>query len=106
VTDDELADQLLRARDASACSLYSVGPVAQIEEVATLLAHRNRGLARAVVLASLESAVTAGAELVFLAADDLDWPKELYACLGFDPLGTVEAFTRPPPADRQRERNH
>jgi GNAT superfamily N-acetyltransferase len=84
--------------DASACTLYSVGSVAQIEEVATLLAHRNRGLARAVVLAALESAVTGGAELVFLAADDLDWPKELYGRLGFDRLGTVEAFTRRPSA--------
>jgi len=111
ITDGELADQLLRYRDvnaaavdaryfvaagASACTLYTTGRVAQIEEVATLLAHRNRGLARAVVLAALDAACAAGAGLVFLAADDLDWPKELYRKLGFDLLGAVEVFTRRP----------
>ena len=34
----------------------------------------------------------AGAELVFLVADDEDWPKELYRKLGFDDLGRVYEF--------------
>ena len=40
-----------------------------------------------------------GADLVFLVADDRDWPKQLYSKLGFDPVGRFWQFTRHPPAD-------
>lgn len=82
---------------ASRCELY-VGPgIAQIEDVGTLPEHRGRGLARAVVLRALDAARAAGAELVFLHADDEDWPKELYRRLGFDELARWCAFDRHPP---------
>ena len=71
------------------------GAVAQIEDVATHAEHRGKGLARAVVLRCLAEARRAGAELVWLVADDKDWPKELYARLGFDPLGVETMFGRP-----------
>jgi hypothetical protein len=38
---------------------------------------------------------------VFLIADDDDWPKELYAKLGFDPLCRYWQFRRPPPGSRR-----
>ena len=38
-----------------------------------------------------------GHELIFIVADDDDWPKDLYARLGFDPIGRAWAFTRPGP---------
>lgn len=72
---------------ASSCELYSDGATAQIEAVITLEQHRNKGLARAVVLAALDDAVAEGHDLVFLVADDEDWPQELYRKLGFDPIG-------------------
>ena len=45
---------------------------------------RGRGLASAVVLRAVEEAVASGHDFVFLIADDEDWPKELYARLGFE----------------------
>lgn len=72
---------------ASTCELYSDGATAQIEAVITLEQHRNKGLARAVVMAALDDAVAEGHDLVFLVADDDDWPQELYRKLGFEAIG-------------------
>jgi ribosomal protein S18 acetylase RimI-like enzyme len=73
--------------------LYHDGPEAQIEDVATAPEHRNRGHASAVVLRAVEEARAAGAEFVFLVADDEDWPKDWYAKLGFDTVGRYYKFT-------------
>jgi GNAT superfamily N-acetyltransferase len=81
---------------AAACDLYRLGDVAEIEDVFTLEAARGRGLARAVVLAALRAARTSGADLVFLGADDEDWPRELYAKLGFDRVARSFDFVRKP----------
>jgi GNAT superfamily N-acetyltransferase len=81
---------------AAMCELYVRDPIAQIEDVNTLEEFRNRGLARAVVRQAAEVAVAGGADLVFLHAIDDDWPKQLYARLGFDPVGYVWSFVRPP----------
>ena len=75
--------------------LYLAGGVAQVEDVATLPEHRGRGYATAVVLRAVDEARSAGAELVFLVADDEDWPKALYERLGFDPVGLSYKFIRP-----------
>jgi GNAT superfamily N-acetyltransferase len=83
--------------DACHATLYSDGVVAQLEDVGTLKALRGRGLARAACSAALDAATAAGHELVFVVADDEDWPKRLYAKLGFDPVGCPWAFTRPGP---------
>jgi GNAT superfamily N-acetyltransferase len=82
--------------DASHATLYSDGVIAQVEDVATLERFRGRGLARAVCSAAIDAALETGHELVFIIADDDDWPKELYAKLGFDPVGKPWSFTRPP----------
>lgn len=48
--------------------------------------------------------LAAGADLIWLATDEDDWPKELYAKLGFRPIGRIFTFmlqsdsTRRPPA--------
>ena len=83
--------------DAAVTTLYSDGVVAQIEDVATLRDFRRRGLARATVTAAIDAALEMGHGLVFIVADDNDWPKDLYARLGFDPVGRAWAFTRPGP---------
>jgi GNAT superfamily N-acetyltransferase len=80
---------------AAMCELYIRGSMAQIEDVNTLEEFRNRGLARAVVQLAADEARSGGAETVFLHALDDDWPKELYAKLGFDPIGYVWSFVRP-----------
>jgi ribosomal protein S18 acetylase RimI-like enzyme len=75
--------------------LYDDGRTAQIEDVATLAEHRGHGYASAVVLRALQEARQSGCDLVFLAADEDDWPKALYRRLGFDDLGRYVKFIRP-----------
>jgi ribosomal protein S18 acetylase RimI-like enzyme len=84
---------------ASYCELFSDGETAQIESVGTLNPFRGRGLAKAVVSHAVREARSAAHSLVFLVADDEDWPKELYRRLGFEPRGhTWELIREPPPA--------
>jgi GNAT superfamily N-acetyltransferase len=90
----------------SLCDLYSDGTTAQIEDVGTLEQHRGRGYARAVVWKAVEVARSESHELVFLLADDDDWPKEMYAKLGFDPLTRYWEFSlRPEDARRAATRS-
>jgi GNAT superfamily N-acetyltransferase len=83
--------------DAAVTTLYSDGEVAQVEDVATLRDYRRRGLARAAVSAAIDAALEMGHRLVFIVADEDDWPKDLYGRLGFDPIGRAWSFTRPGP---------
>ena len=85
----------VNGRVAAYCELRSDGAVAQIEDVNTLAEFRGRGLGRAVVQAAVEEAGRNG-ELVFLEALADDWPKELYAKLGFDVVDERVLFLRPP----------
>jgi predicted GNAT family acetyltransferase len=71
--------------------------VAQVEDVVTLTAHRGQGYARAAVLAAVRAARNDGADLVYLGADDEDWPKHMYAKLGFDEVARSFDFVRKPP---------
>ena len=82
-------------RIASYCELYSDGSTAQIENVLTLEPFRNRGLARATVSHARAEAQRSGHDLIFLVADRDDWPKKLYAKLGFDEVGRIWEFVRP-----------
>jgi GNAT superfamily N-acetyltransferase len=79
---------------AAVTQLYSDGRVAQVENVYTVPEERGRGFARALVTRAVELAVEGGHELIFIVADDLDWPKQLYARLGFEPAGRTWAFHR------------
>jgi len=82
----------------SAADLYSDGRTAQVEDVVTDPVYRGRGYASAVVLRAVREAEGSGDDFVFLIADDADWPKELYARLGFAPLGREWMFLRKPAA--------
>lgn len=81
---------------AGQCELYVDGRDAQVEYVDTLEEFRERGVARAVVLGAIHAAHEAGAEHVFILADDDDWPQELYHRLGFDRFARRWEFTRKP----------
>jgi len=85
-------------RVVSVADLYSDGVFAQVEDVATLEESRNRGYARAAVLAAADTALAERHEVVFIVADHDDWPKTLYKRIGFDAVGIVHWFRRPPPA--------
>ena len=82
------------------CSLFSAGGVAEVDSVQTLVEYRGRGLARAVVARAVAEAYAGGHDLVFLVADEDDWPKELYRTLGFEDAGHVYELLREPPRDR------
>jgi ribosomal protein S18 acetylase RimI-like enzyme len=75
--------------------LYLGPDVAQVEDVATLEEHRGKGYATALVLRAVEEARQAGVGLVYLVADDEDWPKEWYRRLGFDVVGRIYKFIAP-----------
>lgn len=79
---------------AAYCELYLHDGAAQVEDVNTLEAWRNRGAGRAVVIEAVAAARAAGADLVWLAADADDWPRVLYAKLGFVPVGHTWQFTK------------
>jgi GNAT superfamily N-acetyltransferase len=68
--------------------------VATIEEVGTLITHRRRGLARAVVLAAVAYAGGWGAEMIVVPADADDWPQVMYCGLGFVPVGRQVGLAR------------
>jgi GNAT superfamily N-acetyltransferase len=74
--------------------LYSDGITAQVEDVYTVPAWRNRGCARRLITRATDLAQEAGHELVFIEADDNGWPKQLYSRLGFDPIGRIGVFHR------------
>jgi len=78
------------------CQLYERDGAAEIENVDTLEEYRGRGAARAVITTAIDAARADGADLVFLMADDADWPKRLYGKLGFDEVSHFRQFTRPP----------
>jgi GNAT superfamily N-acetyltransferase len=81
---------------AAVCDGYVIGDVGQVEDVNTLERFRGRGLASAIVTRAARWARERGADLVFLVADDEDWPKQLYRRLGFDDLARSWAYTREP----------
>ena len=86
----------LDGQPASVCELYVLGDVAQVEDVNTIEELRGRGLGSGVVLAAAAAARARGCDVVFLIADDADWPKDLYKRLGFDPVSRFWSFVRTP----------
>jgi GNAT superfamily N-acetyltransferase len=67
--------------------------VAMIDEVSTLPAYRERGLAKAAVTAATAAARDWGAELVMIPADAADWPQVIYSKLGYETVGHHLTFT-------------
>jgi GNAT superfamily N-acetyltransferase len=90
-------DRLLGVRSSDGqlvaiSKLRSDGRTAQVEDVYTAPEARGRGFGRAVVTRAVELARDAGHDLIFINADDNDWPKNLYARIGFRPLGHLWQF--------------
>jgi ribosomal protein S18 acetylase RimI-like enzyme len=76
------------------CVLYEEGGIGQVDDVVTAREHRRRGYGRAVVEAATRASLESGNDITFIVADDEDWPKELYARLGYEPIGRRFEFTR------------
>jgi GNAT superfamily N-acetyltransferase len=65
-----------------------------VDDVYTVPEARGRGFARALITHAVALAREAGAGLIFIVADDEDWPKRLYERLGFRAVGHVWQFHR------------
>jgi ribosomal protein S18 acetylase RimI-like enzyme len=76
-----------RGEVASCAWLLGSNGVGQVENVATLPAHRGKGLARAVVSAAARASHASGNELTFVIADAGETTPELYRKTRFEPLG-------------------
>lgn len=79
--------------------LWWAGGVAQVEDVVVLAPWRRQGLGRAVVRAATRAGLALGPELLFIVADDDDWPKDLYAEVGYRAVGRLALFRQVPAAD-------
>ncbi len=104
VDRETVADAVLRVMDLAvldghdepiaSTQLRIDGATAAIEAVMTDPAHRQAGLARALVLDAIARARAAGCDVVFLAAAADDWPHHWYTRLGFTDVGTRFEATR------------
>ncbi|MFD7310354.1 GNAT family N-acetyltransferase [Promicromonospora sp. NPDC059942] len=68
--------------------------LAQIEDVMTDAAHRNRGYAQALLDDATRRAQEAGCGTRFLLAAADDWPQVLYGRLGYTVIGSRHLFAR------------
>jgi ribosomal protein S18 acetylase RimI-like enzyme len=73
---------------AAFCALLEADGIGEIDEVTTLDRFRRRGLGTAVVEAALVASLAAGHEFTFLVAAAGDWPRDWYARLGFEEIGS------------------
>jgi ribosomal protein S18 acetylase RimI-like enzyme len=73
-SDGEAAGQLV---------VYTHDGLAQIEDVAVLRRFQGRGLSRRLIGHAL-ALLAADHDTVFITAEADDWPRELYARLGFE----------------------
>jgi RimJ/RimL family protein N-acetyltransferase/predicted GNAT family acetyltransferase len=86
------------------CEVRLRDGVAQIEDVEVLAEYRGRGLGRTVVQHALRRA-SEQADIVFLEALAEDWPRELYAKLGFVVVDRRDVYSKlPHPLTRLRVR--
>lgn len=67
---------------------------AWVEDVYTAPEARRRGYARLLVTHAAALGAAANPELTFIVADDNDWPKDLYARIGFRPIARARTFHR------------
>ena len=76
------------------CRTYDDGTLFEIDDVAVLPSRRGRGLGRTLIEGAI-AAIPRGRTALLLADAD-DWPRRLYARLGFVAVGERLGATRPP----------
>lgn len=80
----------------SCCRLLTDGRIGQVEDVGTREDARERGYAKAIVLAAVATAQADGNTPIFLTAEAADWPQVMYANLGFETVGDLTILRRRP----------
>lgn len=81
--------------DAGVASVLTLEGVAYVDNVVTWPEFRGRGVATATVSTAVRASLEAGAELVFLLAEERGAPQRLYERLGFRVRRRCFGFTRP-----------
>ena len=81
-------------RLAAMTSMRERDRVCQLEDVYVKADVRGRGHARALVTHAAAFARRDDHEVIFILADEDDWPKGLYASVGFTPLGRAAVLHR------------
>jgi predicted GNAT family acetyltransferase len=81
-------------RLAAMTSMRERDRVCQLEDVYVRPDVRGRGHARALVTHAAAFARRDDHEVVFIVADEDDWPRRLYASVGFAPLGRTAILHR------------
>ncbi len=79
---------------AGSIALLRAGSIASIQSVSTRPALRGRAVATTMVLEMVETARALGHSTVCLMTEAEDWPRHLYAQLGFEAVGYVESFLK------------
>ncbi len=79
---------------AATISLWPRGRFACIGDVATMPEFRNRGIGRTLVFEISKRALMAGCEYSVLFTDPFESPREMYATLGYQPVGEVRSFLK------------
>jgi GNAT superfamily N-acetyltransferase len=74
---------------AAMTKFRSDGSTGWIEDVYTVPEARGRGFARTLVTHATRCSIAANNDVTFIIADDNDWPKHLYAKIGFRPIGKL-----------------
>ena len=82
------------AAPAVACS--ATGGSARSRTSAPATDSRERGYAKAIVLAAVAAAQADGDAPIFLTAEAADWPQLMYAKLGFETVGDLTILRRRP----------
>ncbi len=95
------AERRLGVREAGGRALAMLklrrhGAMAWVEDVYTLPAHRGRGYARRLLDRGIELLTAGRPDMIFIVADDNDWPKDLYRDVGFRPVGPFWQVHRSP----------
>jgi GNAT superfamily N-acetyltransferase len=81
---------------ASCCRLLTDMRIGQVEDVGTREDARERGYAKATVLAAVAAAQADSNTPIFLTAEAADWPQLMYAKLGFETVGDLTILRRRP----------
>jgi predicted GNAT family acetyltransferase len=69
--------------------LWERDGVAQVEDVVCLAEHRGRGYGHDVVAAATRAALERDPDVLFIVADDADWPKDFYGRMGYERAGHI-----------------
>jgi len=77
------------------CDLFLYERIANIEDFAVLPEYQRHGIGTTILKFMIDTALSKGAETIYLTADEDDTPKEMYKKLGFEKAGdSYELFLK------------